>query len=161
MASLQGSLLDFLRGRWRLTRVVTLFAPGGVRSEVRVEGSATWAAAAARDGVPADVSTLTYDEEGDLIIHSAAVPSRVSARYLWHCVARGAHARVCFADGRPFHDVDLSAGSCDVHHNCPPDAYDGRFVVTPAGALRVTWRVRGAHKDYESVTLLERAERIE
>jgi hypothetical protein len=50
---------------------------------------------------------------------------------------------VRFDDGRPFHDLDLSAGLWEPEHLCGPDVYRGRYEVLGADRLRVTWQVTG------------------
>ena len=59
----------------------------------------------------------------------------------------GAAREVRFDDGRPFHALDLSAGTCPVRHDCPPDVYDGAYRVLDADRFTVRWTVTGPRKD--------------
>jgi hypothetical protein len=56
-------------------------------------------------------------------------------------------ARLSFADGRPFHDLDLSAGRWQAQHGCAPDRYDGEFLALSSVQWRSAWRVTGPRKD--------------
>ncbi len=54
---------------------------------------------------------------------------------------------VRFADGRPFHDLDLSSGRHVADHPCSADLYRGEFTVRDEDHWRTVWRVRGPAKD--------------
>ncbi|MFD1662173.1 DUF6314 family protein [Streptomyces caeni] len=56
-------------------------------------------------------------------------------------------ARVRFADGRPFHDLDLTTGHQVAEHPCAADLYRGGFTVYDADRRRTVWRVGGPAKD--------------
>ncbi len=64
-------------------------------------------------------------------------------------------AEILFEDGRPFHDLDLRAGTWAVRHQCGGDLYEGRFSVDGGSALRVAWRVVGPRKDLRIRSRLE------
>ena len=58
-----------------------------------------------------------------------------------------------FADGRPFHRLELSSGTADIVHHCGDDHYRGRYRVLGTDWLSVIWRVTGPRKRYSLVTL--------
>jgi uncharacterized protein DUF6314 len=72
-------------------------------------------------------------------------------------VLRVVHGAVEFADGRPFHPLDLSGGGCAVEHLCGEDRYAGEYVVLGDGELRVVWRVTGPRKRQLIESLYRRA----
>jgi hypothetical protein len=53
---------------------------------------------------------------------------------------------VRFADGRPFHRLDLSGGRCAVAHPCGPDVYEGEYALLGPDAFDVAWTIRGPGK---------------
>ena len=55
-------------------------------------------------------------------------------------------ADVLFADGRPFHALDLRNGIDRVVHHCGTDTYHGHFEALDAETLCVDWTVTGARK---------------
>ncbi len=61
-------------------------------------------------------------------------------------------ADVRFADGRPFHGLDLTTGRHVAEHPCAADLYRGEFTVLDAGRWRTVWRVGGPAKDLEITT---------
>jgi hypothetical protein len=63
---------------------------------------------------------------------------------------------VRFADGRPFHPLDLSGGRWTCEHACGRDLYAGEFDVLGPDELEVRWRVRGPAKDQEIVSRYRR-----
>jgi hypothetical protein len=63
---------------------------------------------------------------------------------------------VAFADGRPFHALDLTDGACAVEHVCGEDRYEGEYRLSDAGTLAVRWRVTGPAKDLEITTTYRR-----
>ncbi len=89
-------------------------------------------------------ATLVYDEH--LVWQPAGHTMTGVRRYLVADIA-GAAARVLFDDGRPFHTLDLSAGSCPVHHDCPPDVYAGAYRVLDRDRFTVRWTIAGPRKD--------------
>jgi hypothetical protein len=56
---------------------------------------------------------------------------------------------VQFADGRPFHPLDLDGGA--VEHLCGADRYAGRYRLD-GDTLDVRWHVTGPDKDLEIET---------
>ncbi|MGV9250345.1 DUF6314 family protein [Streptomyces sp. NPDC003697] len=86
--------------------------------------------------------------------------SRESGTFVWRGVRRPAErtllflragppgtAEVRFADGRPFHDLDLRSGRHVADHPCAADLYRGEFTVRDRDHWRTVWRVRGPAKD--------------
>lgn len=55
-------------------------------------------------------------------------------------------ADVLFADGRPFHDLDLRTGRWSTRHPCAADFYDGEFTVVSQDEWHLRWRVSGPAK---------------
>lgn len=53
---------------------------------------------------------------------------------------------VRFADGSPFHDLDLASGRCAAAHHCGEDRYEGEVRVAGSDELVVTWDVTGPGK---------------
>ncbi|WP_331771781.1 DUF6314 family protein (plasmid) [Embleya sp. NBC_00888] len=53
---------------------------------------------------------------------------------------------VLFADGRPFHHLDLRTGRWHTRHPCAADRYDGEFTVVSQDEWHLLWRVEGPTK---------------
>jgi hypothetical protein len=68
----------------------------------------------------------------------------------------GPRAKVTFADGRPFYDIDLSSGEWTGCHECDRDTYLFSFTVTGADSFVERWVVSGPRKSYCSVTFFAR-----
>jgi hypothetical protein len=137
-------LAGFLLGSWRLDRELLDAWPRGRT------GHFTGVARFARD---ADVpGLLRYVEHGTLRLGSHRGPA--SRRLTYH--VEGAWARVAFADGRHFHDLDLRVGVWEVEHPCGDDRYHGRFEVDDAHRWRQQWTVTGPRKQQSIRTVLER-----
>ena len=133
-----------LVGRWRIAR--------SVRDHRRGE-NATFAGWATIGADPAASGQLLWHEEGELV--SGA--HRGAAHRTMRIVPAGDAWEVRFADGRPFHSLDLAGGACTVVHLCSPDRYDGAFILRTADDLTVRWRVHGPAKDLEIVSDYRRA----
>lgn len=56
-------------------------------------------------------------------------------------------AEVFFADGRPFHTLDLRTGRWTAVHPCAADLYEGTFTVVSPDEWHLRWDVRGPAKD--------------
>ncbi|QEV17122.1 DUF6314 family protein [Streptomyces alboniger] len=134
--------LTHLAGEWRVTRTVRDLADG---SEGRFSGTTLF-------------SPLPAPDEGGLLHHESGV-------FTWRGTARPAErtlrflpggipgtARVEFADGRFFHDLDLRSGRHSADHPCSADLYRGEFEVYDADRWRARWRVGGPAKDLLLVT---------
>lgn len=135
----------------------------------RVLGEARWTRSDAPPSSSPNVSSaasvdLAFEESGELTAlaadgSAAGPPTTVRAAYAWRVALDGA-VRVSFPDGRLFFDAP-SFGAAGVPvavaHSCAPDEYRGELLLLPPAAheppaLRVTWRVSGPRKAYESVT---------
>jgi Family of unknown function (DUF6314) len=123
------TLPGFLLGAWEVDRALEDAALGTGRFRGRAEF--------APDG-----TEVRWIESGRLELGTYAGPAR---REL-HIVPAGAAWEVRFADGRPFHRLDLSAGACTLHHPCGDDRYDGELAVLGPDEFRLRWRVRGPRK---------------
>jgi hypothetical protein len=136
-------LAGFLRGSWRIDRDIL---DGGGTPVGRFTGWGRFEADTEVRGL------LRYLEEGTLQLASYEAPA---SRRLGYLVA-GARAEVVFADGRPFHDLDLGGGSYAVEHACGADLYRGRFEVISDHVWRHEWSVIGPQKDHLIRTTLDR-----
>ncbi|MDQ0402775.1 DUF6314 family protein [Streptomyces sp. NPDC000349] len=127
-------VLAYLAGRWHTERTVRDLTNG---AEGRFEGTTAF------DALP----------EGGLL-------SRESGAFTWQGVTRPAErtlryapgsapgtADVRFADGRPFHGLDLASGRHVADHPCAADLYRGEFTVQGPDRWRTVWRVGGPAKD--------------
>jgi hypothetical protein len=111
-----------LTGRWSVERRLLDCLTGRAG---RFEGVATFTA----DG--------RWSEEGTLEFGAYHGPARRELRI--------ADGMVWFADGRPFHPLDLSGRP--VEHLCGADRYTGEYRLVAPDRLEVSWRVRGPEKE--------------
>ncbi|MEY9489745.1 hypothetical protein RKD26_005539 [Streptomyces calvus] len=130
--------LDYLSGRWRAERSVRDLASG---DRGRFTGTV--------DFGPLEGGGLLHHESGAFTWRGVTRPAERTLRFL---PGPGGTADVRFADGRPFHDLDLGTGRYVADHPCSADLYRGEFTVRDAGHWRAVWRVRGPAKDLELVT---------
>ncbi|MFJ3664323.1 DUF6314 family protein [Streptomyces sp. NPDC090119] len=126
-------VLGFLAGRWRVTRTVRDLAGA---DEGHFEGHTTFAPVP--DG-------LLHEEAGEFTWQGVTRPATRTLRFVPGSVPGTAEVR--FADGRPFHDLDLRGGRHIAGHPCAADFYRGEFTVTDADHWRSVWRVGGPKKD--------------
>ncbi|MET9762939.1 DUF6314 family protein [Streptomyces sp. NPDC006372] len=126
-------VLAYLAGHWRVTRTVRDLASG---EEGRFSGGTDFGSL--RDG------GLLHHESGTFVWQGVARPAERTLRFL---PCPGGTAEVRFADGRPFHDLDLTSGRHVADHPCAADLYRGEFTVRDADHWRTVWRVRGPTKD--------------
>jgi hypothetical protein len=136
-------LAGFLRGSWLIDRDIRAC---GRTTVGRFTGIGTFAVDAAVPGL------LRYQEQGTLQLGTYEAPA---SRRLGYHVA-GGRAEVVFADGRPFHDFDLRAGSHAAEHACGADLYRGRFEVVSAHSWCHEWAVTGPRKDHLIRTTFDR-----
>ncbi|WP_405746272.1 DUF6314 family protein [Streptomyces sp. NBC_01525] len=127
-------VVAYLTGRWSIERRVLDVRAGAEGSfrgiaEFRPEGA---------DGA------LLHVEEGELTWADAVHPA---GRTLWLRPRPDGTAAVEFADGRPFHDLDLRTGRWHTVHPCAADRYDGTFTVTGADTWELEWRIDGPAKE--------------
>jgi len=125
-------LMGFLEGDWHLWRWIVDRRAG---QKGRFAGGAAFFA---------DEGQLLYREDGRLVI--GGHDGSAMQLYTFSFPERG-RAAVSFSDGRPFHDLDLTAGRWQATHLCDPDRYDGEFTVLGPDAWRVVWKVTGPRKD--------------
>ncbi|MGW7253241.1 DUF6314 family protein [Streptomyces sp. NPDC054834] len=127
-------VLGHLAGRWHVERTVRDLASG---DEGLFRGIALFG--------PLEGGGLLHEEAGTFTWQGVPRPAERTLRFL-----RGAEpgtADVRFADGRPFHELDLRSGRYVAGHPCAADLYRGEFTVRDADHWRTVWRVGGPAKD--------------
>ncbi|WP_235787017.1 DUF6314 family protein [Streptomyces mutabilis] len=132
-------VLAYLAGRWRTERTVRDLASG---AQGRFEGSTGFDALAG--------GALLSRETGAFTWQGVTRPAERTLRY--EPGAGPGAADVRFADGRPFHALDLTSGHHVADHPCAADLYRGEFTVRDADHWRTVWRVGGPAKDLLLVT---------
>ncbi|MEU6667746.1 DUF6314 family protein [Streptomyces sp. NPDC046727] len=128
-------VLAHLAGRWRVERTVRDLASG---AEGHFTGVTVFSA------LP-DGGGLLHEESGTFTWQGVARPATRTLRFLPGTVPGSADVR--FADGRPFHELDLTEGRYVADHPCSADLYRGEFTVRDADHWRTVWRVGGPAKD--------------
>ncbi|MER5296301.1 DUF6314 family protein [Streptomyces pharetrae] len=128
-------VLAFLAGSWRVDRSVRDLASG---DEGRFDGTTVFG--------PLEGGALLHRESGVFVWRGVARPAERTLRFLPGPAGAGT-AEVRFADGRPFHDLDLTTGHWVADHPCAADLYRGEFTVRDADHWRTVWRVRGPAKE--------------
>lgn len=136
-----GDLCSFLAGKWDLDRQI-------VDRPTRLEGrflGVGWFHPAAGD--------LRYEERGWLRmgVHQGRARHRLRLR-----PGEDGQADMTFADGSPFHHLDLRSGSWHVAHDCGEDRYLGSYLVHSCSAWEVTWTITGPHKEASLSTVYRR-----
>lgn len=127
-------VLTYLAGSWRVERTVRDLASG---SEGHFSGTTVFGRL--------DDGGLLHHESGTFVWRGVPRPAERTLHFL-PGGARGT-ADVRFADGRPFHDLDLTSGRHTADHPCSADLYRGEFTVRDEDHWRTVWRVRGPAKD--------------
>ncbi|MDG9718281.1 DUF6314 family protein [Streptomyces sp. DH24] len=127
-------VLAYLTGRWRVRRSVRDLASG-------LDGEFT----GGTDFRPLEGGGLLHHESGTFVWQGVARPAERTLRFLPGSSPGTADVR--FADGRPFHDLDLTTGRHVAGHPCAADLYRGEFTALDAGRWRTVWRVGGPAKD--------------
>ncbi|MDW4906867.1 DUF6314 family protein [Streptomyces sp. ADMS] len=84
---------------------------------------------------------LLHHESGTFVVQGVARPAERTLRFLPDATPGTADVR--FADGRPFHDLDLTSGRWVTRHPCAADLYRGEFTVLDTDRRRTVWRVAG------------------
>jgi Family of unknown function (DUF6314) len=120
----------FLPGTWSVERDVRDAALGAGR----FTGTAAFTAC---DG------GLAWEERGRLRLGAYDGPARRELAVR----AEDGGWMVRFADGRPFHPLELRPAGWPVIHPCGADAYAGEYTVLGPDAFDVRWRVSGPAKD--------------
>ncbi|MFG2287275.1 DUF6314 family protein [Streptomyces sp. NPDC048595] len=129
----------YLAGRWRVERTVQDLRAG---VEGAFRGTAEFRPAGA--GEPTAGEELLHVEEGRLIWDGTEYPA---SRTLRLRPRSDGTAEIRFADGRPFHDLDLRGGRWTAVHPCSADRYAGTFTTVAADEWLLSWRVTGPAKD--------------
>ncbi|MEU5073125.1 DUF6314 family protein [Streptomyces asoensis] len=132
--------LAYLLGSWRVTRSVQDRAGGG---EGRFDGTTVFGPLDA-GGLP-DAGGLLHEEAGTFVWLGVPRPAERTLRFLPGPTPGTADVR--FADGRPFHDLDLTTGRHVVGHPCSADLYRGEFTVRDPDHWRTVWQVAGPAKN--------------
>ncbi|MGG2459893.1 DUF6314 family protein [Streptomyces sp. RGM 3693] len=124
----------YLTGRWHVERAVYDLRAG-------TEGSFRGTADFTPDGPD---GALCHTEEGELTWEGVGYPATRTLRLR---PEPDGTATVTFADGRPFHDLDLRTGHWTTVHPCAADRYEGVFTAVAADRWHLEWRVTGPAKD--------------
>ncbi|MDN3022293.1 DUF6314 family protein [Streptomyces sp. S.PB5] len=127
-------VLAFLAGGWRVERSVRDLASGDAGA---FSGTTLFS--------PLDGGGLLHRESGTFTWQGVPRPAERTLRFLPGSSPGAADVR--FADGRPFHDLDLTSGRHVADHPCSADLYRGEFSVLDANHWRTVWRVGGPAKD--------------
>ena len=134
-------LIRFLHGDWRLVRRLVSMEP---RRSGTAEGQA---------GFRLSDGGLHYHEVAE--VRFAGHSGRATREHHYRLVERGC-AEVCFADGSPFHRLDLRRGRWRAEHVCGEDVYRGSFRVLGPRLWVVRWKVRGPRKNLRITSVYER-----
>jgi hypothetical protein len=137
-------VLSHLAGSWRVSRSVRDLTTG---DEGRFEGTTLFGPLnppAAGVDSPGGAGLL-HHESGSFLWQGVTRPAERTLRFL-RGISPGT-ADVRFADGRPFHGLDLTSGHHVADHPCAADLYRGEFTVLGRDRWRSVWRVRGPAKD--------------
>ncbi|MFD8389324.1 DUF6314 family protein [Streptomyces sp. NPDC059680] len=127
-------VLAHLAGRWRVERSVQDLANGDAG---HFSGTTDFTALTA--------GGLLHEESGAFTWHGVTRPATRTLRFLPGPAPGTADVR--FADGRPFHSLDLRSGRYVAEHPCAADLYRGEFTVRDPDRWRSVWRVGGPAKD--------------
>ncbi len=127
-------VLAYLAGSWRVRRSVRDLPAG---EEGDFSGTTVFEAL--------DGGGLLHRESGTFVWRGVARPAERTLRFLPGAAPGTADVR--FADGRPFHDLDLTTGHWIADHPCAADLYRGEFTAYDADHWRTVWRVGGPAKD--------------
>jgi hypothetical protein len=128
-------VLAFLAGNWKVERSVRDLASGDAG---HFTGTTVFS--------PLESGGLLHHESGTFVWQGVPRPAERTLRFLPGPDGTGT-ADVRFADGRPFHDLDLTSGHWVTDHPCAADLYRGEFTVRDADHWRTVWRVGGPAKD--------------
>jgi hypothetical protein len=143
--------VSYLRGLWHIEREIHDRFSGETGT---FRGTAVFAVHSEPGGGEPD--TLQQSESGELTWQGVTRPAGRVLRL--HAGEEGA-LKVTFADGRPFHDLDLRSGHWSTAHPCAADDYTAEFEVLGPDGWQVTWRVRGPAKDMTLTSFYSRIKR--
>ncbi|WFB06068.1 DUF6314 family protein [Streptomyces sp. LX-29] len=124
----------YLSGWWTVERAVVDLASG---ASGRFHGTAEFRPSD-------DGSCVLHIEEGEL---TWAGTTRRASRTLRLLPRPDGTAEVAFADGRPFHVLDLRGGHWAARHLCSADRYDGDFTAVSPDEWRLRWHAVGPSKN--------------
>jgi len=127
-------VLAYLAGSWRVERTVRDLVSG---DEGEFSGTTVFG--------PLENGGLLHQESGTFRWQGIPRPAERTLRFLAGEAPGTADVR--FADGRPFHDLDLRSGHHVADHPCAADLYRGEFTVLDADHWHTVWRVGGPAKD--------------
>lgn len=149
--------LAYLAGTWTVRREVH------DRSAGRSGWFTGWAEFRAETDAGTDAGTGARTDAGWLHVEEGVLEwggaRRDARRTLRLLPGADGTAAVAFADGRPFHDLDLADGRWTAWHHCQDDLYEGRFTVVSPDEWRLRWLVRGPAKDQLLDSVYRRAGR--
>lgn len=143
--------LGFLLGTWQVDRSIEDHQSG---TQGSFEGTATFTEAAFGSDTHTE-GRARYEESGELHFGDHVGQTHRGLDYVRSDTATVA---LLFTDGRPFVDLDLSAGAWQSTHLCGDDRYEITTHVRSADLIEERWWVAGPTKDYEAVTILTRLE---
>ena len=123
------NLPEYLLGTWEVERALEDAALGAGS----FRGSATFRT---------DADGIAWEEAGTMRLGRYAGPARRELRI----APAGNGWEVSFADGRPFHRLELSGSGCRMHHPCGADSYDGELELLGPDEFAIRWRVSGPAK---------------
>jgi hypothetical protein len=142
------STLEFLLGTWEVSRTIE-------DHKIRTRGSFVGGAVVSE--LPTESCDVTpqasYTELGVLSFGTYRTDGR---RQLKLRQSTTSTVVLYFSDGRPFTDLDLSAGAWRSTHLCAEDRYDISTIVRTHDLVEERWNVRGPTKNYDAVTTLKR-----
>ncbi|MGW7072444.1 DUF6314 family protein [Streptomyces sp. NPDC054855] len=127
-------VLAYLAGTWQVERTARDLAGN---AEGYFSGMTVF--------TPSDDGGLLHHESGTFTWRGTPRPAERTLRFVPGNDPATAH--VLFADGRPFHDLDLRTGRHTADHPCALDLYRGEFEVYDERRWRMRWRVAGPAKD--------------
>jgi hypothetical protein len=139
-------LFLYLQGRWQIARRVDDRREDAV---YHMQGTGAFDI----DPEASAPRALVYQEE--VVWQPAGEPQRGLRSYRYRFDGP-TFAQVLFADGSPFHELDLASGMCTVGHDCPPDRYDGLYHLLDRDTFEVRWTVVGPRKDMILATSFHR-----
>jgi len=132
-------VLAYLAGGWRVERSVRDLASGATGT---FSGTTVFEWLDGDGRAPS--AGLLHHECGSFEWQGVARPAERTLRFL---PGDGpGRADVRFADGRRFHDLDLTSGRYTADHPCSADLYRGEFTVHDGDHWRTVWRVGGPAK---------------
>ena len=134
-------LRGFLRGSWVFLRLLRDEATGGRGSFL---GRADFTDAP---------GGLDFREAGWMVLGD--YQGHAERRYRFRFTGPW-RAEVGFADGRPFHALELRGGETTVEHLCGNDLYRGRYRLAGDYRWRLDWQITGPRKDLSLETCYQR-----